>query len=355
MIAQLTSAGVRHDVFSGASRLDTSVRRWSTSADAHVTPLVVASFVVLAAICISLAVLSLVVRRNDDLDEMLKPYRLVSSGRQAEDGPRGLRPAAAQLGERLLRLADVRGFVPALEMRIQRSGMPVTAGECCVVELVAVVVLGILGFLAGHVAGAAFGLFIGGLGPPSYLQLRIDRRQRAFGEQLPDVLKLLASSLRAGFSLLQCLGAVTAQSVDPMHGELEAALARIRLGEPVEDALESVAERLGSRDFHWTVMAIRIQREVGGNLAEILDTVAETMVERSRIRREVRTLTAEGRASAIILAALPVCLAMFIFVANKPYLEIMLLSTSGQIALLVGLIMELVGGWWMHRVIQVEV
>ena len=135
-----------------------------------------------------------------------------------------------------------------------------------------------------------------------YLNYRKRQRLLRFERQLPDTLTLLASSLRAGFSLMQGLEAVASEIADPMRRELQRVFTEVRLGRSVEDALGDAAARMESRDLEWAVMAIRIQREVGGNLAELLDTVADTMVKRERVRRELRALTAEGRMSAIVLS-----------------------------------------------------
>ncbi|MHB1572099.1 MAG: type II secretion system F family protein, partial [Solirubrobacteraceae bacterium] len=181
------------------------------------------------------------------------------------------------------------------------------------------------------------------------------QRRRRFTAQLPDVLQVLAGTLRAGFSFAQGLDAVVEDVAPPMNKELRRALAGARLGMPIEDALSETAERVDSADFSWTVMAIRIQREVGGNLAEILDTVSNTMVERSRLRREVRTLTAEGRLSAIILGVMPIVIGLFIYVINPTYLQVLFQTTPGEIALLGGGVLELFGAWWMYRTIQIEI
>ena len=134
------------------------------------------------------------------------------------------------------------------------------------------------------------------------------------------MLQLLAGSLRAGYSLLQGVDAVAQEVDDPMGQELRRVLAEARLGRPLEDALDDAAERMSSADFAWAVMAVGIQREVGGNLAELLDTVAETMIQRERLRREVRSLTAEGRVSAFILGLLPVGLGVMMY-ARQPRLH----------------------------------
>ena len=125
---------------------------------------------------------------------------------------------------------------------------------------------------------------------------------------LPDTLQLLSGTLRAGYSMMQGVEAVSQEVSEPMGRELRRVVTEARLGRPLEESLDAVAERMDSPDFGWAVMAIRIQREVGGNLSELLMTVADTMTQRERLKRDVKSLTAEGRISAYVLAALPVLL-----------------------------------------------
>jgi tight adherence protein B len=175
-----------------------------------------------------------------------------------------------------------------------------------------------------------------------------------FASQLPDVLKLTASSLRAGFSLLQGLEAVTKQLREPSAGELQRVLTEARLGRPVEDALEAAAARIRNRDFSESVAAVRIQQEAGGNLASLFDTLADTMVQRLRLRREVRTLTAEGRLTAYILGLLPLTLGIFIFAINRSYMETLFQSVAGKAMLLGSLALQIVGFYWMYRIVNIE-
>ena len=153
--------------------------------------------------------------------------------------------------------------------------------------------------------------------PPAVLSfLAQPAPQGSSTAQLPDTLQLLAGTLRAGYSLMQGVEAVSQEVAEPMGQELRRVVTEARLGRPLEEALDGVAERMESGDFAWAVMAIRIQREVGGNLAELLLTVAETMTERERLRRDVNALTAEGRVSAIVLGILPVGLGLFMYVGQ---------------------------------------
>ena len=152
---------------------------------------------------------------------------------------------------------------------------------------------------------AVLGLLLGVIGPWIYLKFRHSRRLNKFNGQLAETLGLMAGGLQAGLSLPQAVDSVVREGSEPMAGELRRALVEQRLGVDITDALDGVGQRMDSEDFDWIVMAIRIQREVGGNLAEILHTVADTLREREYLRRQVKALSAEGRLSGYILAGLP--------------------------------------------------
>jgi tight adherence protein B len=180
------------------------------------------------------------------------------------------------------------------------------------------------------------------------------RTKKKFEAQLPDTLNLLATSLRAGYSLLQAVEAVGEEAPEPTRREFGRAMAEIRLGRNMNDALDDIATRLDSVDFEWTVMAIGIQREVGGNLAEVLQTTAETMVQRNRLRREMKALTAEGRISAIVLSLLPIGLFAFIYLTNPGYLEPLVTSTIGWVMMGGGLVFIGIGIFWMQKLVKVD-
>ena len=186
-------------------------------------------------------------------------------------------------------------------------------------------------------------------------QFKVHRRCRAFEQQLPDTLTLLAGTLRAGYSIGQGFEAVSGEIQDPMGRELRRVVTETRLGRPLDESLEAVAERMNSDDFSWAVMAIRIQREVGGNLAELLVTVADTMTQRERLRRDVATLTAEGRMSAIVLGLLPPALGLVMWVINPTYMSTLLSPGLGYILLGLALVSMLIGFAWMKKTITIEV
>jgi tight adherence protein B len=173
--------------------------------------------------------------------------------------------------------------------------------------------------------------------------------------QLPETLQLISGSLSAGYSLAQALDTVVREGQQPMTAEFNRALVETRLGVPIEDALEGVASRMHSKDFAWVVMAYRIQREVGGNLAELLATLAETMRERDALRRQVRALSAEGRLSGWILGLLPPVFAIYLLTTRPSYLRPLVTDPLGVLLVSVGAVLLVVGALWMRKAVKVEV
>ncbi len=169
------------------------------------------------------------------------------------------------------------------------------------------IVFGLVALLlsGGNVLYMLGGLFLGGVGAWVFLSFKHRRRLKAFKNQLANTLQLMSGALSAGLSLAQSVDTVVKEGTDPMASEFRRALIETRLGVEIEDALAAIAERMGSVDFEWVVMAIRIQRQVGGNLAELLNKVAETIREREYLERQVLALSAEGRLSVWILGGLP--------------------------------------------------
>jgi tight adherence protein B len=174
-------------------------------------------------------------------------------------------------------------------------------------------------------------------------------------EQLADVLSILASSLRAGHSFLQALDQVANEIKDPSAAEFHRVVSEIRLGRSVDDAMIEMADRIGSEDMRWAVMAVNIQRQVGGNLAEVLDIVSNTVRERAYIHRQVRVLSAEGRISIGILAALPFGIFFYLMLVNPEYVGILFTHPIGRILLLAGLSLMAAGIYVMTRIVRIDV
>jgi tight adherence protein B len=255
------------------------------------------------------------------------------------------------------RLVVSRNFDAKLGRRLDAAGVPLRAAEWVVIEAACSIGFGILFALlgGGSVVAGVLGFVIGFGAPIGYLIIKESRRSRAFLEQLPDTLQLIAGSLSVGHSLSQAMDAVVKEDLIPISVEFNRALIETRLGMPVEDALDGIGVRMASTDFSWIVMAIRIQREVGGNLAEILTTVAATIRDRERIRRQVQGLSAEGRLSAWILGVLPPLLGTYLILVRPSYVKPLFTDPIGISLLVLMVVLMVAGVFWLSRLVKVEV
>jgi tight adherence protein B len=267
---------------------------------------------------------------------------------------RGLAGSAVALTDKMVHGTRLE---TALASRLDQAALPLEPAEWLLLHagaaLALAVVLGLLG--QARPTAILLGLALGAAAPLSLLRIRADRRKAAFDGQLADSLQLLAGSLRAGYSVPQAVDAIVREGEEPMSTELGRALVEARLGLPLEDALESVARRMGSVDFSWVVMTLRIQRDVGGNLAEVLSNVAATMRERERLRRQVRVLSAEGRLSAWILGLLPLVFGGYLLLVRPQYLQPLWTTTLGWLMLVSAAVLFAAGVVWLRRVVKVTV
>jgi len=318
---------------------------------------VIAVLAGLAAACLG-AALVLLRREPQPMERVLEAYAGGRQGAAVEraEAERVVVPEAMRRAvERTAQLAGNGRALEVLDAKLDQADLKLRAQEAVLFYVGGVLAVGIVAMLAtGFLIGLSI-LIVALLVPPALLNQLGARRRSSFTKQLPDTLQLLASSLRAGYSLLQGLDAVAEEIDDPTGRELRRVVLETRLGRDMEQSLEDLAARMDSQDFDWVVMAIRIQREVGGNLAELLTSVAETMISRERLRREVSALTAEGRLSAIIVGALPAVIAAAIMVLNPGYLNQLFNQTLGRIMLLATVILTAAGFVWMRKTIQIDV
>jgi len=284
--------------------------------------------------------------RQARLEQQVEQHRMLGNSLLAR--------SAMDLAEKV---SDRQGFGEVIDGRLEAAALPIRTPEWLLVHLGCAVGLGLLflGVSGGSLLGAVCGLVLGLVGPWVFLRVREGRRETAFLAQLPDTLQMLAGSLQAGYSLPQALDTVVREGQPPMSVEFNRALVESRLGMPVEDALEGIGRRLSSQDFSWVVMAVRIQRDVGGNLAELLTTVADTLRERERLRRQVKVLSAEGRLSGWILGGLPIVFFAYLTLTNPTYVRPLWSSALGAVMLVMAVVLLAVGAFWLTRVIKVEV
>jgi tight adherence protein B len=250
-----------------------------------------------------------------------------------------------------------RGLEARIEQRLEAAGSALKPAEWLLMHATIALICGLVGTLLLGNDFLSVLLFIGAglLLPWLWLGHRRKRRIRAFNSGLADTLQLISGSLTAGMSFAQSLDSVVAEGHEPIAGEFKRVLVETRLGVPLEAALEGIAQRLESKDFAWVVMAIRIQRDVGGNLAELLNTVAGTLRERDYLRRQVKSLSAEGLLSAYILIALPICMLGYMLSFRRSYIMPMFTDPMGLMMLAVAVVLLLLGWFMMSRIVKVEI
>jgi Flp pilus assembly protein TadB len=271
---------------------------------------------------------------------------------EAKDGK-----AASTVVALAAEILRTRGADRTLAEKLDLAGLTIKPPEFVVLGACVSVVLaaGLSLLIRMPLLGVPAGLLAGWLIMRLVLSIRTSRRRAAFSDQLPDVLQLIASSLQSGFSLAQALDAVVREGSQPAAAEFSRALAEARFGADLADALDGVATRMDSSDMRWTVMAIRIQRSVGGNLAEVLRNTIGTMRERAFLGRHVRALSAEGRLSAYILVALPIVLAGWLFYSSPSYMRLLYTTAYGLVMLGGAIALVVIGSVWMRALIKVEV
>jgi tight adherence protein B len=239
--------------------------------------------------------------------------------------------------------------------RLEAAGSGFKPSEWLLLHGAIAIGSGFVGLLLAKGVGLVLFLGLGIVLPWMWLGFKRSRRLSSFGSQLADTLQLMSGSLSAGLSLAQSVDTITKEGNEPVTSEFRRVLVEARLGVPIEDALEGVAARMESKDFTWVVMAIRIQREVGGNLAELLNTVSDTLREREYLRRQVKTLSAEGRLSAWILGLLPPLFMLYLTLTKWDYVKPMYTTPIGWLMLGGAGVILTVGVFWMSKVVKVEV
>jgi tight adherence protein B len=241
-----------------------------------------------------------------------------------------------------------------LDASLDRAGITLRPAEFVVMSVavgVSAVALGLM--LAGPVGGVILGV-LALAAPRVALHFMTSRRRNAFTEQLEGTLQMMASSLRAGYGLLQAIRTAGEESPSPTAEEFDRVVVENRLGRPLVQSLAAMADRMDDDDLRWVVEAIDIQQEVGGNLAEVLDTVNTTIRDRNQIRRQIRALSAEGKMSAIILLALPFGIGGFIATITPDYIAELTTSSLGIVMIVAGLVLMGLGALWIRKIVKVE-
>lgn len=297
--------------------------------------------------------------RQDAVDRGIEAYtrqgakRLAEATRATEN--QSVTQQAVAVAEGVLEGSE--GLEVRLGSKLDAAGLALKPAEWLLVHVGVTLVVGLISLLlsGGSILYMLGGLFLGAGGAWFFLSFKHTRRLKAFKNQLAGTLQLMSGALSAGLSLAQSVDTVVKEGTDPMAGEFRRALIETRLGVEIEDSLAAIADRMDSVDFEWVVMAIRIQRQVGGNLAELLNKVAETIREREYLERQVLALSAEGRLSVWILGGLPPVFMLYLTLSNPSYVQVMWTTPIGWAMLVAMAVLLTVGIFWMKKLVKVEV
>jgi len=253
--------------------------------------------------------------------------------------------------------ADVedKRFATKVQRDLARANLKLRVAEYYYIRIGASLALGVLLFVFRDPISGAIGFVLGYFLPRFWVGRRISGRLSAFNKQLPDTITLLSNSLRAGSSFLQSIELVSREGGPPMSEEMGRVVREVNLGLGMEEALHNLVRRIKSDDLDLMVTAIGIQQQVGGNLAEILDTIAFTIRERVRIKGEINTLTAQGRISGYVVAFLPIGLGAALNAINPAFMQPLFTQTIGQILIGVGVVMMTIGFLAIRKITDIKV
>lgn len=243
-----------------------------------------------------------------------------------------------------------------LEVKLKRAGVPLKPEEYMLFQFISTMLAGMLLYIfSGKIFFLLFGFVVGYYIPRVWLRKKQQQRINKFNNTLPDMITTIVGSLRAGFSFPQALKTVVEEADSPMKEEMGMVLKEMQYGNSIEEALDSLKERMPSEDLELMIEAILIQRQVGGNLATVLDKIVETIRDRMRIQRQILTLTAQGRLSGTVIGLLPVILAIVIYFIEPEYISTLFTHPIGLIMVAIGLFAGIIGFILIRKLTVIEV
>ncbi len=248
------------------------------------------------------------------------------------------------------------GYRDKIQTQMIKAYIPLKAEEFISIRIYIAIALMLLSYLSGkHALIISLMGFIGWLIPGIYVSTRIHKRVKQFNDSLGDAIVLISNSLKAGYSFFQSIDIVSKEMSGPIAQEFKLLQKEINLGYTTEEALDNLLKRIKSDDLELVITAVLIQRQVGGNLAEVLDSISSTIRERVRIKGEIKTITAQGRISGVIIALLPPALGVVLYIINPDHINLLFSEQIGLIMIGISIAMELMGIYFIKRIVSIEV
>ncbi|WP_160664329.1 type II secretion system F family protein [Pseudarthrobacter sp. ATCC 49987] len=295
---------------------------------------------------------------------LLLGYALLATGSASVPLDRR-RPVQNQPDSQLTRFAGsavhlVDGFFSQRKVRLfnrealENAGLRMSQADFFILVLAGALVGAVAGLVVAGPLLAVLFVLVSPLVGHLVLGFLAGKRRNSFDLQLGDTLQLLAGGLRAGHSILRAIDAAATESLSPTAEEMRRVVTETSLGRDLQSSLNDTAERMRNEDFVWIAQAIQINREVGGNLAEVLDQVNETIRERSEIKGHIKSLAAEGKFSAYILMAMPIGIVVMLMLVNPGYMNVMFTHPLGWGMIAASIILMTIGGLWMRKIIDLK-
>lgn len=314
--------------------------------------------VIIGAAAILILVMGVVsaVRSRGSVEQRLQTF--AGSSDVQVDEKKDSKKRSTPIADSLNRALEGRKVSENLSTQLARADLKLTVGEFLALQLISALGVGAIAFLLSErsIVLALLACVLGWFAPRWFVSSRQGKRLNAFNDQLGDALNLMVNGLRSGYSVMQAMEAVSREMPPPISTEFARIVQEVQIGLPLDQAMANMMRRIKSDDLDLVITAINVQREVGGNLAEILDVISFTIRERVRIKGEIRTLTAQGRYSGYVISLLPIALALVLFCVNKPYVERLFTSGwCGWAMVVCGLLMIGTGFIAIQKIVAIEV
>ncbi|UMZ75031.1 type II secretion system F family protein [Natranaerofaba carboxydovora] len=269
---------------------------------------------------------------------------------------RNLRLSLKDIAKIFTRIDRLKGIRQHFDAELMKSGILLRGEEFIVILIVFALLFGSFGSMVSQsIIGLLLGVVIGLYLPIIFLKMKINKRRKLFNEQLGEVLTTMSNALRSGHSLMKALEVVSFDSPEPAKQEFSYTVKEMQLGISTEEALKNMSKRIASEDLELMITAILIQRQVGGNLAEVLDSIADTIRDRLRIQGEIKTLTAQGRLSGIIISFIPVAIGAFFYVVNPEYVLDLFTDPRGLFMITLAVVGQVIGAFVIKKIVSIEV
>lgn len=304
--------------------------------------------------------LHLIFHKEKSINRMEKYFEATKENKNDKDNESKIkiqpRKLLNNIGKKMNSVVIIKSYTHKIQKDLISAGFPLK-GEEFLATQVLVSLIGTIFILnwTKSVLLILVGTILGWIIPKQILKIKKRKRYKEFNDQLGDAIVLISNSLKAGHSLLQAIDSVSREMPTPISNEFEKMLKEMKLGVTTEKALNNLLDRIESDDLELMIIAIMIQRQIGGNLSEILDNISNTIRQRIKIKGEVRTLTAQGRMSGIIVSLLPIGLAVMLYMMNPEYMQGLFTSTIGRIILGVAFINQIIGILVINKIVKIEV